>query len=83
MTMSNVIAATQEIDGNGKLPGAAKTPNVALHASFEAGKTLVAADASCTGQFAMAALRVLQHGTTGMHTCPSCAILTVSSMVLR
>ncbi len=60
--------------------GAANTPNVALHASFEAARALVGADAGYTGQFALAALRVLQHGTTGMHIRPLRAIQIVSSM---
>ena len=66
-------AAMQGLGREGDMHDASKMPNAALHASFEAARALVAADASYTGQFALAALRVLQHGCSGMHTCSFCA----------
>ena len=62
-------AATQECNGRSDVLGAPNAQSAALHASFEAARALAAADASYTGQFAVAALRVLQHGTTGMRNC--------------
>lgn len=42
-------------------------PNTALHAAFGAAECLVAADAELAAPCALAVLKVLQHGTTGMH----------------
>lgn len=66
-------ASMQGGDRDGDMHAAAETPKVTLHASFEAARALVGADASYTGQFALAALRVLQHGIIGMNICLVCA----------
>ena len=43
-------------------------PSTALHAAFGAAQHLVAAHADYAGQFALAGLKMLQQGTTGMCT---------------
>lgn len=55
-------------------------PNAALHAAFGAAQHLVAADANYAGQLALAGLKVLQLGTTGMCTH---AVLTHSHRTYR
>ena len=73
ITLQHPCAAIQTADGAGDRSDVAAAPNAALRASFEAARALVGADGSNAGQFALAALQVLQHAATGMHIycyCP-------------